>query len=140
MEKSPLVPDTPEDKKELSLEIIKLSEKLNVKDTLDAYGSVITHVSGANSKQAKYYLVSLNLESRRIKTTRFSADQSEMANSMYLDAERGVEAGSGDQVVLVSVDSVRSLRRAYPNYFLDTKKFANILATIVNSGEKADWT
>lgn len=110
-----------------------------MRETLDAYGRTINHVSGVESKNAKYYLVYLNLSDRRIRTTRFRADQSEIANSMYLEAERGVREGSGDQVVLVSVDSIRALRRAYPNYFLDTKKFSSLLTTILTSDDPAQW-
>lgn len=139
MEGAPLVPATPENRKELVQEITALTKNLKVKETLDAYGTLINHVSGAESQQAKYYLVYLNLSDRKIRTTRFSSDQSELANITYLEAERGVAEGSGDQVVLVSVDSVRALRRAYPNYFLDTKKFANILSTIMSSDDPATW-
>ncbi len=139
-EKCPLVPGTPVKERDLIEEIRFLSEKLNVRDTLDAYGRMINHVSGADPKQSKYYLVHLSLSKRNISTTLFKSDQSEIANEMYLNAERGIAEGSGDQVVLVSVDSVRALRRAYPNYFLDTRRFGNLLETIMKSDDPSSWT
>jgi hypothetical protein len=57
----------------------------------------------------------------------FRARQSEAANIMYTQWEREVPEGSGPQVVLVSVDSIANLKRAYPNYFLDTTRFAEIV-------------
>jgi len=35
-------------------------------------------------------------------------------------------------VVLVSVNSVRQLRVAYPNYYADTKEFLNVLNTALS--------
>ena len=45
----------------------------------------------------------------------------ERATREYVDAEKSL-TGSSD-AVLVSVESMASLRRAYPNYFLDTNRF-----------------
>lgn len=45
-----------------------------------------------------------------------------MASSEYLTAERNLNT-EGSNAVLVSVDSMESLRRAYPSYFLDTRVF-----------------
>ncbi len=52
---------------------------------------------------------------------------------MYMWWEQQAQRGSpNDQVVLVSVDSIVSLRRAYPNFFGDTERFAQILNRILH--------
>jgi hypothetical protein len=43
----------------------------------------------------------------------------------YLNVEKSL-TGNND-AVLVSVESVASLRRAYPNYFLDTHRFVEVV-------------
>jgi hypothetical protein len=38
---------------------------------------------------------------------------------------------SAEQAVLVSVDSLQALQRAFPNYFLDTERFADTLSEVL---------
>lgn len=54
-----------------------------------------------------------------------------MASADYLDVEKKI-AGSTTDAVLVSVDSMASLRRAYPNYFLDTQRFVEAVIQATN--------
>ena len=39
------------------------------------------------------------------------------------DIEKAISKGTHADAVLVSAESFANLRRAYPNYFLDTKEF-----------------
>lgn len=125
------VPGTPENKTVLIDELAYLAAKLDVKNVLENYGNIIPYVSGTGATTAKYYLVHLNSEAKTTRITRFKVDQSEMANEKYLELERLYGPSHRDQVVLVSVDSVRALRRAYPNYFIDTKRFVNLMNTLL---------
>jgi hypothetical protein len=112
---------------------------LQVFDVLEAYGRTILHVTGAETKFAKYYLVNLSLQDNTISVNRFRIDQSEIANIQYLEAEKKAQEGSGDQVVLVSVDSIKALRRAYPNYFSDTRRFTKLLRNILTKEDPSAW-
>ena len=38
----------------------------------------------------------------------------------------------GDNIVLVSVDWIKNLKRAYPNYFLDTTQFSSLLTEAIS--------
>ena len=49
------------------------------------------------------------------------------ASDECLAVEKAISKGDTD-AVLVSVDSVASLRRAYPNYFADTHKFLELVS------------
>jgi putative GTP pyrophosphokinase len=50
------------------------------------------------------------------------------ASTMYLEAEeRAIKNKELSDSVLVSVDNLRSLRRAYPNYFSDTTVFISAI-------------
>jgi len=46
---------------------------------------------------------------------------------MHLKVEKSLESSPGAEAVLVSVDSIAALQRAYPNYFLDTRVFLRAL-------------
>jgi hypothetical protein len=51
----------------------------------------------------------------------FRQDEAFASQQAYDKAEKDVEADPNAQVVLVSVDDLNSLRKAYPNYYADTK-------------------
>ena len=49
----------------------------------------------------------------------------EEASRDYGDIEKKIADGEPLQTVLVSAGSIEQLRRAYPNFFLDTKAFVS---------------
>jgi transposase len=51
----------------------------------------------------------------------------EKAAAQYLEVEKEIGKGGDKDAVLVSVNSIASLRRAYPNYFADTHIFVGLL-------------
>ena len=61
----------------------------------------------------------------KVLVTGFAANMSQAANLAYTRAESNKK--EGDNIVLVSVGSLKSLMRAYPNYFLDTHQFTELL-------------
>jgi hypothetical protein len=54
------------------------------------------------------------------------------ASEEYLKIEREI-AGNNFDVVLVSAESLEALRRAYPNYYLDTTIFLDLVKDTVGS-------
>jgi hypothetical protein len=53
------------------------------------------------------------------------------ASAQYLKVEREISTSSGSEAVLVSVDSLAALERAFPNYFLDTDVFLKELNRLI---------
>lgn len=131
IEKRNPVPGTPIEKSVLIAEIGRLSDSLRVQQKLQAYNATIEHLGSA--KDAKYFLVELNPEQSHIKIRRYKALQSEQANQDYTDMESKLTDGSPVQVVLVSVENITALRRAYPNYFLDTENFSILVNRVLES-------
>ncbi|GAW41810.1 GTP pyrophosphokinase YjbM [Brevundimonas sp. SH203] len=120
------VPNTPTDKDDLVNEIRALAAKLRVQNTLSVYNTTIQFIGSA--KDAKYFVLSLDPTTQKITVWRFKALQSEAANQKYTDLEGALLEDAKTQIVLVSVDNVNALRRAYPNYFLDTNLFSSLVA------------
>jgi hypothetical protein len=54
-------------------------------------------------------------------------DNIEEAAKAYETAEKRVREKEGTDAVLVSVDSVSALGKAYPNYFADTRVFMQLM-------------
>ena len=117
-EHSPTVPKTPSGRP-LTSQLRSYANKLDVKNRLQAYGAAIRVLTGDASQRADYFLLSLNPTERSIGIVGYKRSELHTAARDYLDAEQkeGVDA------VLVSVESLSALRKAYPNYFLDTTEF-----------------
>jgi hypothetical protein len=120
-ENTPPVPGVPTNIRALREEIIDLSRTLHVVQILRSY--TVTARSTGFMKHMKYFLVHLDPHAQIVRYTGYRHDQSEDANAAYTALESTLSGQPDAQAVLVSVDSIRALRRAYPNYFLDTSRF-----------------
>lgn len=129
-EKSPTVPGTPRNIDELYAEIRKLDEDHHMAATFSGYRAIFPQVE--KQKEAKYFLVRLDPINRLVRVKGFKKNESQEANKRYTEAEKGIEKDSAVRVVLVSVSSIASLQRAYPNYFLDTDAFLSEVTAITN--------
>lgn len=123
-----LVPDTPATYKALCEEICELNRQYHIQSTFAQYSTIITHIE--KEKGAKYFLLKLDPVNYVVTVNSFKSNESQLANRAYTYEETRVPQGSGIQVVLVSVASISALRRAYPNYFLDTQDFLRELSEV----------
>lgn len=119
------VPGTPGNPKHLKDELGFLAKKLRVKNTLSVYNTSIDYIGAA--KDAKYFVLSLDPATQKVTVWRYKGLQSEAANQKYTQLEGSLPDNSPTQIVLVSVDNINALRRAYPNYFMDTNLFSSIV-------------
>jgi hypothetical protein len=121
-EKTPQVPGTPTNRQALKGEIKDLGKTLNVVDRLHTYGSAIQAIEMPEVVGADYYLLELRPQEDQVIITPYDKKHLDVATTDYLATEKKI-TGTNADAVLVSVDSMDSLRRAYPNYFLDTQRF-----------------
>jgi hypothetical protein len=68
-----------------------------------------------------------------VEVTTFKFRESQLANQKYLEVEKKLKNMAGAEAVLVSVPSLDAVRKAYPNYFLDTSVFLNLLRDATRS-------
>lgn len=135
MEKTSLVPGYEHLSKEDTYQMTAAeSARLGVNDMLLRYSSAVKAIPTGTTRGA-YYLVELELAgvNRNVKITSFSRDKLEEANIKYTEVEQRASSENSVQVVLVSAGSIDSLKRAYPNYFLDTHEFLAQLTKITKS-------
>ncbi len=127
-EYTPLVPNTPEEHKDLIEELRDYVQRLDIVTRLRAYGTALMTLNQPGATvDAKYFLLELDPTAKQLSVTGFKANELDRASKQYLAAERSITRQPGADAVLVSVDSLASLRRAYPNYFLDTSLFVDAL-------------
>lgn len=120
-EGTPPVPGTPSDYKDLIKELRQHANDLQVIDRLTAFGAALQHVEQHLESAKHTFILQLDLDEQLLRIT--SYDNPSQAASAYSRYERETEGDPGKDVVMVSADSVTSLRRAYPNYFADTSAF-----------------
>ncbi|KKR46685.1 MAG: RelA/SpoT domain protein [Parcubacteria group bacterium GW2011_GWB1_40_14] len=131
IEKTPTVPDTPVNEKELREKIQLLAKKLKVVKKMNEWAR-IHKVIGDFERESKtkydFYLLNLDLTTKELKITAYKKAQEELANSEYSKhEERMIKNNEDRDIVLVSAETRRELQKAYPNYFLDAKEFVNVL-------------
>jgi putative GTP pyrophosphokinase len=123
---------------EILKKCIELEKRLDVREKLQAF-SVAAKAINSDESKGRYQLVVLDTSKRNVSITSYSKRRLNEANIAYAEAEKLALEDTAIQVVLVATDSAESLKRAYPNYFLDTKEFVKQLNKLeksyVNFGE-----
>jgi ppGpp synthetase/RelA/SpoT-type nucleotidyltranferase len=128
-EGTPAVPNTPTDRQELRQELKKWADKLQVITKLTGFATAlqVTQRASATAKGADYFLLSLDNVMESLSITSYKRSALRQASQAYAKKEKEIRATKGKDAVLVSVDSIRNLRSAYPNYFADTGMFVEAL-------------
>lgn len=99
-------------------EIKQLDSKHNILALLSGL-NVAANKLNKNEKTKDFYLVSLDFNSNTLRLLAFDKHSLSQAKEMY----QALETSDKIDSVLVSIDSVKKLKKAYPNYFLDAKNF-----------------
>jgi hypothetical protein len=126
-EKLPLVPDTPTERPALRSELADYAAKLNVGQRLRGYRAAVRKMQTQADPDASYFLLQLNPALGSLNVTGYAAEDIREASEQYAEAERSAARDRGADSVLVSVESVTNLGRAYPNYFADTRMFLQLM-------------
>lgn len=128
-EGTPPVPGTPTDRRVLRQELKACADELKVVTILAGFMTAlrVTKYASAKDKDAAYFLLSLDNVAEHLIVTGYNLRESKQAAKAYANKEKKIRDLKGRDAVLVSVDSIRNLRRAYPNYFADTRMFAQKL-------------
>ncbi len=110
-------------------------QELKVLEKLRGFSQAVNTIS-ENIKTGAYNLVILDTLKKQVTISGYSLDRLELAVRDYAIAKKRAKNGDPIEVVLVSAGPVDSLRRAYPNYFLDTHDFIQQVEKIIASTAK----
>ncbi|MFN9478475.1 MAG: hypothetical protein ACK6C0_03205 [Betaproteobacteria bacterium] len=67
----------------------------------------------------------------------FAVTKLDDANEAYAEVEARAASGEALEAVLVSAGPVDALRKAYPNYFLDTQAFVREIARVIKLASRS---
>jgi hypothetical protein len=100
-------------------------DELDVVGKLSGYRAVLDAVPGRAFKRVPYFLLELNPREGHLRITPYGRQNAEMASERYMTIERQgrLQFETQRDTVLVSTESLKALRSAYPNYFADTRRF-----------------
>jgi hypothetical protein len=130
------IPGTPDSKTDLIEELKKFKDELNVESHLLTYGSALQMVGQRELRGAQYFLLELHPDSHSINVRSYRKNDLDRASEDYLAVERRILNQNAD-AVLVSADSIAALKRAYPNYFADTRLFVEAINRAIGSSSNA---
>ncbi|WP_339918877.1 RelA/SpoT domain-containing protein [uncultured Flavobacterium sp.] len=121
-EKLPLMDDHSEfTMEELMIKCYNYCEELNILTKLKAI-RVSTNKIESDNFPGDYYLLNINIIEMFVNIQIFNKNQFEYATNEYLKLEKTINENE-NAVVLVSANSIKTLKKAYPSYFLDTSEF-----------------
>lgn len=136
LEKSPTHEDyANKSAKSIYRELISKTRKLKVSDKLKGYSVAANNITVKNRRGA-YHLIVLKFNERKVSIQSYAKRNLEKATEDYALLEKRITEGEPMHAVLVSADSIKSLRQAYPSYFLDTEEFVKYLSKISREYEK----
>lgn len=133
MEKCPIISNTPSNEK-LLYQLIKEKEKeLNVISRMKKWNESMRLFDDLKYQTKKeFFVLELDLIQEKITITAFSKKDEKKAIEMYSQIEKKIYGRDEYDVVLVVADSISDLKKAYPNYFADTKEFIKLLKIIIS--------
>ena len=116
---------------ELMVECYKMTVKMNIIDILSGLRISARQIE-IDKYSGDYYLIHINVKKKSVSISTFLKKDYEKATEEYLNLEKEIKENES-AVVLVSASSIKSLREAYPSYFLDTSEFINSLERVNNN-------
>ena len=129
-ENSPLVTGIPGD---LTSELEYLWNHLHVRDNLSGWISAVRFIS--TFMEGTSYLLTVDTHASTVSVKAFGPDELARANDEYEKAEDSERTNRSRNSVLAMAEGVIDLRRAFPNYYADTRVFLKLLREELN-----DWT
>lgn len=134
IEKTPIIPGTPRNKKELYRQIKAQEKKLHVIEVMTAWAHAVRFFGEMSEKKpdAKFFLLELDVDQGRLILRSYPKEEEEKAIEDYDVAEKTNQNKKGYDVVLVGADTDKDLKKAYPNYFVDSGEFLIKLQKILD--------
>lgn len=123
-------PGTPDNVPELRREMREWDAELRFTESVErfAYGFefILSNESRQLGENRHYYLLKLSLASKKLTVTSYRAGEQTRAEQDLAEVEGEISKGGTGGItdaVLVTAPDLKGLKRAYPNYNLDTTSF-----------------
>lgn len=133
LEKTPLHHDYAKmSEDEIKTRLVRLEKKTGILAALESFNAidnaVENNLSKANiGKKIGCYLFIFNKESNKLRVRPFLNSEFYKASELYKNYEEQIRMGAPLDVVLITTSDRKKLKKAYPNYFADTRVFCYLI-------------
>jgi len=117
-------------KQEVFARVAIAENELHVLRKLQGF-SIAAHSITEERGTGSYHLVVLDSAKRSVSIRPYPKTQLEQANVDYARIEERAQQGEQIEAVLVSAGPIEALKKAYPNYFLDTHEFVAQISKVI---------
>jgi len=120
-------------KAEMYKQVVEAEKNLSALDKLSGLSRAINEITlGSMSAQA-YFLIVLNFSMNTVYVQTFSERQLDDALEAYTKAEIRALNGERIDAVLATGGTIINLKKAYPNYFMDTEVFVSKVKEVIKA-------
>jgi putative GTP pyrophosphokinase len=138
LESSPSVPGfetRPND--EIFRKVAEIEKDLHARHMLNGFSAVLNSSLVTHGRRY-YHLITLDSERKEVTVVPYPLARQDQAMTDYAAAEEKAKGTGGRvDVVLVAAGPLNLLKRAFPNYFLDTRDFVSRVDAIISTTEKS---
>lgn len=118
------------DRSDLVQELITLEKDLSIIAKLKGIAITTKHVD-TSATDSDYFVMALDSLKNTLQLVPFTSKQIKLAEEFYASQEAKSKDNEYLSVVLVSAGDIKHLRKAYPNYFLDTVSFIKCITKFI---------
>lgn len=124
-------------RKQICQKILELDQKYNILTMLSGLLVTSKNIEEFQKKTHYYFVIQLEMNTRRLRITGYKKSDFESAKEYYDFLEQNSKNANNIDVVLVSSDKIKTLRKAYPNYYLDSREFVEVIETTIKESLKS---
>ncbi len=106
----------------IAKELTDIEQQLQIFSKLQGLIITTKHIDSSNDN-GEYYLMELDSDKGAVSLLAFNKKQLNQAESFYQLREMQTKNMQHIEVVLISAGNLKQVKKAYPNYFLDTQAF-----------------
>ncbi|RCJ17502.1 hypothetical protein A6770_33970 [Nostoc minutum NIES-26] len=118
--------------KEIKDEVNLLVIELEVFKKLQAFSVSTNLITDAVSRDySGYFLILLNIDEQKVQIWFYKEKYLSKATEDYINFEKKYKDTKEVDIVLVNAKSIKTLKKAYPNYFADSKEFLDKLNEVL---------
>ncbi|WP_077072885.1 RelA/SpoT domain-containing protein [Mailhella massiliensis] len=117
---------------EIVRELKELENDLQITSKLQGLALTAKQIESNSTNYSGYHLMHLDTRKNKISILNFSRQQLEFAENVYASQEQANKNNPDVSIVLIAANSIREIKKAYPNYFLDTNDFVKHLMRMMN--------
>ena len=113
-------------------ELQDLEKQLQITSKLQGLALSARQIERIGSDGFGYHLLLLDTSKNKTSILNFSRKQLDWAERIYSEQEQRYKNNSDVSIVLIAANNIREIKKAYPNYFLDTNDFIKNLNRMMN--------